>query len=61
MTSFLAGLRAKELAALKRSDVQAPDGTLRGEFVLTAMQTKRRKSCRVFVSNKLRREAVTAI
>jgi integrase/recombinase XerD len=56
MTSFLAGLRAKEIAALKLSDVRAADGSIRAEFVLSATQTKGRKTRRVFVSSKLRRE-----
>ena len=43
MTSFLAGLRAKEMAALKLADVQAADGTIRTELVLAATQTKGRK------------------
>jgi len=40
MTSFLAGLRAKEIAALKLADVQVADGSIRAEFVLAATQTK---------------------
>ena len=56
MVSFLAGLRAKEIAALKASDVQAADGTIRDEFVLAKTQTKGRKARRVFVSSRLKRE-----
>ncbi len=59
MVSFLAGLRAKEIAALKATDVQATDGTIRDEFVLSAAQTKGRKARRVFVSSKLKRELTT--
>lgn len=56
MVSFLAGLRAKEIAALKTSDVQADDGTIRDEFVLAKTQTKGQKARRVFVSGKLKKE-----
>lgn len=56
MVSFLAGLRAKEIAALRTSDVQAADGTIRDEFVLAKTQTKGRKARRVFVSAKLKKE-----
>lgn len=56
MVSFLAGLRAKEIAALKTSDVQAEDGTIRDEFVLAKTQTKGQKARRVFVSGKLKKE-----
>ncbi len=56
MVSFLAGLRAKEIAALKILDVQADDGSIRDEFVLAKAQTKGRKARRVFVSAKLKRE-----
>ena len=56
MVSFLAGLRAKEIAALKTSDVLAADGGIRDEFVLAKAQTKGRKARRVFVSAKLKKE-----
>jgi integrase/recombinase XerD len=59
MVSFLAGLRAKEIAALKTSDVQADDGTIRDEFVLAKTQTKGGKARRVFVSAKLKKELAT--
>ena len=59
MVSFLAGLRAKEIAALKITDVHAADGTMRDEFVLAKTQTKGRKARRVFVSSKLKREFAT--
>ena len=55
-TSFYAGLRAKEIAALKLTDVLNPDKTIRNEFVLSAAQTKGGKSRRVFVGSKLKRE-----
>lgn len=56
MVSFLSGLRAKEIAALKLSDVRAADGSLRTEFVLSAAQTKGGQTRRVFVSTRLQRE-----
>jgi integrase/recombinase XerD len=55
-TSFYAGLRAKEIAALKRTDVLNADNTIRNEFVLAPAQTKGGKTRRVFVSSKLKRE-----
>jgi integrase/recombinase XerD len=59
MVSFLAGLRAKEIAALKTTDIQAADGGIRDEFVLAKTQTKGRKARRVFVSAKLKKELAT--
>ena len=56
MVSFLAGLRAKEIAALKITDVYGDDGLIRDEFVLNSIQTKGRKARRVFISTKLKRE-----
>lgn len=56
MVSFLAGLRAKEIAALTLENVLGTDGDIRDEFVLTPSQTKGRKSRRVFVNAKLKRE-----
>ena len=56
MMSFLAGLRAKEIAALDLSDVVDTEGNIRAEFVLTPEQTKGRKARRVFVSQRLQKE-----
>jgi integrase/recombinase XerD len=56
MVSFLAGLRAKEIAALTLSDVIDVEGHVRVEFVLTPEQTKGRKARRVFVSARLQKE-----
>ena len=61
MVSFLAGLRAKEIAALTVTDVKDPDGNVSAEFVLTPEQTKGRKARRVFVSQRLQRELATYI
>ena len=38
--SFYAGLRAKELAALKRGDVFDEEGRVRDQFILSAAQSK---------------------
>jgi integrase/recombinase XerD len=51
-----AGLRAKEIAALKLHHVQSNDGTIRDSFLLTADETKGRKARRVFVSTRLQKE-----
>jgi integrase/recombinase XerD len=61
MVSFLAGLRAKEIAALDLSDVTDADGNVCAEFVLSPEQTKGRKARRVFVSERLQRELATYI
>ena len=54
--SFYAGLRAKEIAALRVQDVLAPDGTVRDEFYLTAEQAKGNHGRTVYVSEKLCKE-----
>jgi integrase/recombinase XerD len=56
MVSFLAGLRAKEIAALDLSDVADADGNIRSEFVLMPEQTKGKKARRVFISQRLQKE-----
>ena len=56
MVSFLAGLRAKEIAALTLDNVRSENGSLREEFILNPEQTKGGKARRVFVNTKLRRE-----
>ena len=56
-----AGLRAKEIAALKLSHVRNEDGTIRDSFLLTAEETKGRKARRVFVSTRLQKEIGTYI
>jgi len=57
--SFMAGLRAKEIAALTIENVRDEHGKVRDEFVLSKEQTKGRKARRVFVSQKLKRELET--
>ena len=54
--SFLAALRAKEIAALTIENVRADDGSIREEFVLSAEQSKGQRARRVFLSTKLRKE-----
>jgi integrase/recombinase XerD len=54
--SYYAGLRAKEIAALRLDNVMTADGQVRDEFVLTAEQTKGKKARRVFIGEKLREE-----
>ncbi len=51
-----AGLRAKEIAALKRHHVLNEDGSIKDSFLLTAEETKGRKARRVFVSTRLQKE-----
>jgi integrase/recombinase XerD len=59
--SFMAGLRAKEIAALTIDNVRGEDGTIREEFVLSKEQTKGSKARRVFLSQRLRKELATYI
>lgn len=54
--SFMAGLRAKEIAALTIDNVRDEFGKIREEFVLDKEQTKGRKVRRVFLSQKLQKE-----
>jgi len=53
--SILAGLRAKELAALRVSDVYDEAGAVRDQFTIQAEQTKGAHARTVYVSHKLRR------
>ncbi|MTJ04767.1 MAG: site-specific integrase [Sediminimonas qiaohouensis] len=54
-TSILAGLRAKELAALCVGDVYDDKGQVRDQFIISGDQTKGGCARRVYVSRKLRR------
>ena len=56
LVSFYAGLRAKEIAAMRISDVMGDDGKVRDEFVLAAAQTKGGKARRVFLNERLQSE-----
>lgn len=51
-----AGLRAKEIAALKQEHVLDEQGAVRESFLLTAEETKGGKARRVFLNSKLRKE-----
>ena len=55
MLSILAGLRAKELAALRVADVYDATGAVRDQFVIAGTQTKGGHARRVYVSAKLQR------
>lgn len=56
MTSFLSGMRVKEIASLCVGDVMDEDGGIRNEVRLTAGQTKGRYGRTVFINEKLRGE-----
>ena len=53
--SILAGLRAKELAALCVSDVYDDNGSVRDQFTLRSTQTKGKHARTVYISAKLNR------
>ncbi len=55
MISFYAGLRAKEIAALKVCDVFDQDGQVREAFVLQGKQAKGGKARTVYLSQRLRK------
>jgi integrase/recombinase XerD len=56
LLTYFAGLRVSEVAALKYADVVAADCTIRGEFLLSAEQTKGGHARTVFVGEKLKKE-----
>ncbi len=56
MTTFLSGMRAKEVASLRYKDVVDDFGVIRNEIRLTAEQTKGNDARVVFVNEKLRKE-----
>ena len=60
-TSFLSGMRAHEIAALKLTDVIDEEKRIRDEIVLSATQTKGRRARRVFVNAKLKKELASYI
>jgi integrase/recombinase XerD len=53
--SFYAGLRAKEIAALRRGDVYDDTGAVRTQFLLSAAQAKGGRSRTVWINRRLRR------
>ena len=50
------GLRVKEVASLRISDVLASDGSIREEFYLSAEQTKGSKGRTIVLSKKMQEE-----
>ncbi len=59
MVSFYAGLRVKEIAALKASDVFDAVGDVREAFLLARDQAKGGKARTVYLSQRLRRALVS--
>ena len=53
MVSFYAGLRAKEIAALKLGDVFDADGNVREQFTLESDQTKGGQRRTVYINKRL--------
>ena len=56
LCSHWAGMRVKELAALRYSDVVNADGRIKDEIYLSADQTKGKHSRTVYVNSKLQKE-----
>jgi integrase/recombinase XerD len=59
LLSHWAGLRAKEIASIKISNILGPDNKINSEFMLSAHQTKGNKARRVFLSTRLQKELAT--
>lgn len=55
LTSFYAGLRAIEIAALNYSDVYDEQGAVRDQFTLRATQSKGGRTRTVYIGTKLKR------
>lgn len=55
LVSFMAGLRAKEITALKIGDVFDDEGGVRDQFILQATQSKGGKTRTVFLNARIRR------
>ena len=55
LTSFYAGLRAIEIAALKYADVFDEQGSVRDQFTLRATQSKGGRTRTVYIGSKLKR------
>ena len=55
LTSFYAGLRAIEIAALKHADVYDAQGSVRDQFTLRATQSKGGRTRTVYIGSKLKR------
>jgi len=59
LLSLHTGLRAKEIAALRISDVYEHSGAIRTQFTLTAAQTKGARTRTVFVNKQLTQQLST--
>ena len=59
LLSLYTGLRAKEIAALRNSDVYEHSGAVRTQFTLTAAQTKGARTRTVFVNKQLTQQLST--
>ena len=55
LTSFYAGLRAIEIAALRYADVYDEQGSVRDQFTLRATQSKGGRTRTVYIGSKLKR------
>ena len=55
LTSFYAGLRAIEIAALKYADVYDEQGSVRDQFILGATQSEGGRTRTVYIGSKLKR------
>ena len=55
LTSFYAGLRAIEIAALKYTDVYDEQGAVQDQFTLRATQSKGGRTRTVYIGSKLKR------
>jgi integrase/recombinase XerD len=55
MVSFYAGLRAKEIAALKLGDVFDDTGAVRDQFILSVDQSKGGQRRTVYLNQRLRK------
>ena len=55
LTSFYAGLRAIEIAAVKYADVYDEQGAVRDQFTLRATQSKGGRTRTVYIGSKLKR------
>ena len=55
LTSFYAGLRAIEIAALKYADIYDEQGSVRDQFTLRATQSKGGRTRTVYIGSKLKR------
>jgi integrase/recombinase XerD len=61
LTTYFAGMRVGEVAALTLGDVLNADGTIRSEINLDALQTKGKHSRTVFIGERLRKELASYV